>query len=287
MREKNFPVLFGTACWGKISCTVHDCWGKISCTVQDCWGKISCTVLDCWGKNFLHCPWQPWTHPVLFRIALNPSCAVQDSVQSMLWSRTELIQSCGSQDSAPSILWPGQCSVNLLLSSQDNAQSLLLSRTALNLVVPRTTLSQSCGPQDSAQSTCGTGQRSVYIRAVQDIAEAIQTAGIRSLCELAFAPTNIFAPGPLSSPNYSSQQPRNQKLLSNLPFLVFSKNLIFFQLIAIFSLFVFRFSLMIPNPSIFLSCTLVIIVCLQRESTKINIMCSPLPPYLRRLVCPV
>ena len=58
MREKNFPVLFGTACWGKISCTVHDCWGKISCTVQDCWGKISCTVLDCWGKNFLHCPWQ-------------------------------------------------------------------------------------------------------------------------------------------------------------------------------------------------------------------------------------
>ena len=204
----------------------------------------------------------------------------------MLWSRTELIQSCGSQDSAPSILWPGQCSVNLLLSSQDNAQSLLLSRTALNLVVPRTTLSQSCGPQDSAQSTCGTGQRSVYIRAVQDIAEAIQTAGIRSLCELAFAPTNIFAHGPLFSPNYSSQQPRNQKFLSNLPFF-FSPRIYFFQLITIFSLFVFRFSLMIPNLSIFLSCTFVIIVCPRRESTKINIMCSPLPPYLRQLVCPV
>ena len=80
MREKNFPVLFGTACWGKISCTVHDCLGKdflycpvsmtagerfpvlsmtagerfpvlsltaeekISCTVHDSWGKITCAV---------------------------------------------------------------------------------------------------------------------------------------------------------------------------------------------------------------------------------------------------
>ena len=194
-----------------------------------------------------------------------------------MWSRTALIQSCGSQDSAPPILWPGQCSVNLLLSSQDNAQSLLLSRTALNLVVPRTRLSQSCSPQDSAQSTCGPGQRSVYIRAVQDIAEAIQTAGIRSLCELAFAPTNIFAHGPLSSPNYSSQQPRNQKLLSNLPFFVFfSKNVIFFfNLLTFFLAFVFRLSPMIPNLSIFLPWTCVIIVCPQRESTKINIICPP------------
>ena len=86
MREKNFPVLFGTACWGKISCTVHDCLGKdfLYCPVSMTAGerfpvlsmtagerfpvlsktagerfpvlsltaeeKISCTVHDSWGK---------------------------------------------------------------------------------------------------------------------------------------------------------------------------------------------------------------------------------------------
>ena len=57
MREKNFPVLFGTACWGKISCTVHDCLGKDFLYCPWLLGKDFLYCPRLLGKDFLYCPW--------------------------------------------------------------------------------------------------------------------------------------------------------------------------------------------------------------------------------------